>query len=137
METPERFELVNYTVQAGRVDLSLAAGKSRMRAVRVSLAETLLKRMSLKEWFAADESGKWPNCKVVLAEARRGEHAAVSAQGPERSILRRIFLGRRAARGLAWHCASSNALFAAQWIGREKELAEWERYEASFVCHGT
>ncbi len=135
MATPERFELVNYTVQAGRVDLTLEASAARMRAVRMSLAETLLKRRTLAQWHAADDAGKWPTCRVTRSETRRGEHAAVSAEGPERSIVRRLVRGRRAARGLAWHCPESNAVFSAQWLGRVKDLAEWERFAGSFVCH--
>lgn len=135
MHTPERYELVNYTVQAGRVDLSFAAGKSLMRAVRLSLAETLLKRMKLRDWYAADEIGKWPTCKVDVTDGKRGEHDSLTAQGPERSLIRRVFFGRRAARGTAWHCPQGNAIFAAQWLGREKDLAEWEAFAASFACH--
>ena len=135
MHTPERFELVNYSVQAGRVDLSLTASKARMRAVRVSLAETLLKRTKLRDWLAADEAGKWPTCKVEMAEGRRGAHEAVTAAGREKSIARRILYGRRAARGAAWHCPENNAIFAAQWIGLEKDLAEWEAFLNSFICH--
>jgi hypothetical protein len=134
-KVPEDYILLRHNIRAGRVELEFVGKRARVLAARVGLAETVLKRMSLLDWLKKDSSGQAPRCPPAFTETKRGEHAAVAVSGRERSLARRILGRRRVARGLAWHCEPSNAIYIARWFGREVNVPEFAAFAESFLCH--
>jgi len=134
-KVPEDYILLRHNIRAGRVELEFVGKRARVLAARVGLAETVLKRMSLLDWLKKDSSGQAPRCPPAFTETKRGEHAAVAVSGRERSLARRILGRRRVARGLAWHCEPSNALYIARWFGREEKVPDFAAFAESFLCH--
>ena len=136
-EVPEDYALLRHNIRAGRVELEFAGKRARAVAARVGLAETVLKKGSLLDWLKKDSTGQWPACAPAFIEKRRGEHAGVEFSGRERSLARRMLGRLRVARGLAWRCEPSNALYIARWLGREEDAPEFAAFAASFLCHET
>jgi hypothetical protein len=134
-QAPEEYSLLRHSLRAGRVELEFGGRRIRALAVRVGLAETVLRRESLLDWVKHDSAGPWPNCALDFAEAKRGEHAAISIAGRERSLARRILGRLRVTRGLAWHCDPANALYITRWFGREEFVSEFSPFSQSFLCH--
>ncbi len=135
LEVPEDYILLRHNIRAGRVELEFAGKRARALAVRVGLAETVLKKTSLLDWLKKDSTGQAPPCTPAFAETKRGEHAAVAVSGRERSLARRMLGRRRVARGLAWHCEASNSIYIARWFGREENVPEFDSFAESFLCH--
>jgi hypothetical protein len=134
-EVLEDYALLRHNIRAGRVELEFAGKRARILAARVGLAETVLKKMSLLDWLKKDSTGQSPACPLVFAETKRGEHATVEVSGRERSLARRMLGRLRVARGLAWHCEPSNALYIARWFGPEENVPEFSAFAESFLCH--
>jgi len=132
---PEEYALLRHSFRAGRVELEFGGQRTRALAARVGLAETVLKKSSLLDWMKKDSAGQRPACTLAFTEKERGEHAAVEVSGRERSLARGMLGRRRVARGLAWRCEPSNALYVARWFGREKDVAEFAAFAESFLCH--
>jgi hypothetical protein len=134
-QVPEEYSLLRHSLRAGRVELEFSSKRALALAARVGLAETVLRKSSLLDWAKKDSTGPWPACAPALAETKRGEHAAVAVSGRERSLARRMLGRLRVARGLAWHCEPSNALYVARWLGPEESVPEFAAFAESFLCH--
>jgi hypothetical protein len=134
-EVPKEYSLLRHSLRAGRVELEFACRRVRALAARVALAETVLRKESLLEWVKRDSAGPWPVCDQAFGETTRGDHAAVAFHGRERSLAGRMLGRLRAARGLAWHCDPSNALYIARWFGLEESVPEFAALAESFLCH--
>jgi hypothetical protein len=134
-EVPEDHVLLRHNIRAGRVELEFAGKRACVLAARVGLAETVLKKTSLLDWLKKDSTGRLPACLMAFAETKRGNHAAIEITGCERSVARRMLGRLRVARGLAWHCEPSNALYLARWLGREENVSEFAAFAGSFHCH--
>ncbi len=135
IEVPENYALLRHSIRAGRVELEFAGKRARAVAARVGLAETVLKKSSLLDWLKKDSKGWWPACSLAFAERKRGEHANVEVSGGERSLARKTLGRLRVARGMAWHCEPSNALYVARWFGRKDAASEFAAFAESFLCH--
>jgi hypothetical protein len=133
---PNRYVLYRHSLHAGRMEMEFRAGKCRAVAVRLGLAETLLKRTKLIDWLRQDLVGQFPHAKVNYAEIERAGQWCVEATGVERFGWRRFFGKGIPVRLLAWHCPEQNAILIARWKGPESHLPDFDAFTTSFVCPG-
>jgi hypothetical protein len=129
---PERFRCRRNSLHAGRLEFEFEDGRVRLTALRMNLAETVLRSKSLSEWAREQLKLKKRDTFESKERSFRG-HAACDAEGIRKGFL--PLVGRRRFRVLAWHCAESNALYLAQRSGPVSGAADLETFAESFRCH--
>lgn len=130
-DVPESFRHRRDSLQAGRLEFEFEEGRNRLTALRMNLAETVLRAKSLADW--AREQCKLKKRDEFEAQERSFKgHAACEAEGFRKRLL--PFGAPSRFRVLAWHCTESNALYLAGLSGTVG--GELERFAESFGCHG-
>ncbi len=131
---PPAFSLEQHEFSAGRDEMVFAARNRRAVAVRIGLAEVVLKRRSLEQAIRRDPIARYWRFDGAFAKAVAGEHAALESRVRPKRIIARLW-PKSPNRVRAWHCEESNALYLAGWRGPRGEEEEFETFVASFVCH--
>jgi hypothetical protein len=134
-DVPEGYLLLDHALKAGRLDFTFRAGRISARAVRVGLAEIVLREQSLADWLKKDAAGLFPGGELTCAETAFRQHPAVEIAGRRRSRWHAIIRRSASIRCRAWHCAQTNAIYVARWVGPEDLLPQYETFAGSFVCH--
>ena len=128
---PASYALRSDELSAGRLELVFRGGGRLARALRVSFAEQLLRRQSLREWFkqnleqhyrlghATVTEAAWKGCDAIEAAPRR--RGGLSAALAGRSVHCR-----------AWHEPRANAIYVAYWRGPPKAEGEFDAFADSF-----
>jgi len=80
-----------YSLRAGRAELDFRARRATARAVRVGLAEIVLRKKSLTDWLKADPVAVFGRSRVTFAESTVRGHPAVEVQGRLRRLIRGLF----------------------------------------------
>jgi hypothetical protein len=127
-ETPSRFSLSDHAVKAGRLEFAFHSSGERLRAIRFSLAETILRDNSLLDWVQEDRAKA---LTVWNMKWRQEDSSVVHAVGHRKGI---IGLVRRKARTWcrAWHVEEANALYIAQGSGLGENAGVFETFADSF-----
>jgi len=146
-DVPERYTLTTYQLRAGRLEMDFRAKGVLASAVRVGLADIVLRERSLADWLKNDPVAVFGRGELTLADTAVRGHAGAQIEGMRRRLLRRFFslvlrseLLRRvvkepAIRCRAWRCEPSNSIYVARWLGPDKNLPEFETFANSFICH--
>jgi len=128
----ERYMCDRHSLRTGRLEFDFRCGRRQLRAVRVSLAGTLLRKTTLADWARSEARlGKGDRTETLEAEFK--SHPAADIRGTRAGRL--PYIGRRKLRLLAWHCAESNALYLAHGSGPAREPEEFTAFADSFACH--
>ncbi|NLW50065.1 MAG: hypothetical protein GXY85_04370 [Candidatus Brocadiaceae bacterium] len=136
LQTPERLRLAESSLQSGRIRLSFARGPSRLEFTRVSLADVLLARQSLADWFRTMHARRLRRRRFVVEEAPVRGHAGLRVHGRRRLLLdpgRPVGRGR-VLRAACWHCEETNRLFLCAFDGLARDLAWFEPAVEAFEC---
>ena len=130
-DVPEAFGCRRHSLQAGRLEFEFEDRRVRLTALRMNLAETILRSKSLEEW-ARDQCKLKKGDTFEPKERSFKGHPACEAEGVRRRLL--PFGGDPRFRVLAWHCPESNALYLARRTGPVSG-ADLETFAESFRCH--
>ena len=126
--TPLRFSMSDYAANAGRLAFAFRHGRTRLRAIRVSLAETLLRDHALVDWVRKDVRKDFSDW--VMAWPTGTDVREFTATGRRRRLA-----GWCLRRHRAWcrvrHAPAANALYIAEWFGRERDEDAFNAFAAS------
>jgi hypothetical protein len=138
LRTPVALHLTGSSLQSGCIRLTFGKGRSRLEFVRVSLAEVLLARQGLAEWFRHFHGRRLRRRRFTLEDAAVHGHAGLRATGRRWALLDpgRLFGGGRVLRAACWHCDATNRLFLCAFDGRRRDVDWFEPAVAGFFCCG-
>lgn len=131
---PQGYVLSQHSLQAGRSEFDFVQGPAAARALRLGLAELVLERRTLLDWVRQDTLGEFRRSDVEFRETTLHGHPGVEAAGRERRTAR-FFRAPRLIRLHAWHCAESNALYGARWLGPADAESGFRLFADSLQCH--
>ena len=134
--TPSGLPLVRKSLQSGCVRMAFGGRSTRLEFVRVSLAETLLRRKSLKEWFGEFYGRSLKRRSYDASEATLKGHAGLQAEGRPWLLVNPLALigRRRVLRAACWHCETSNRLFICRFDGPAAQVGLFGEAVAGFKC---
>lgn len=122
---------------AGRPQLLFTCGNDEMEVARVSLAEMVFRKSSLRPWFETFFAKALRRFRYeVRAEEYRG-HPALQCVGIQRVGVRPLDLlrRRRYQRALAWHCAATDKLFVVRAVTAVPGEPQVQACADSIHCH--
>ena len=134
--SPRRLPLRSSSLQAGCIRMQFGAGRTKLELVRLSLAEVLLRRRGLEEWF---RSFYGPSLKRrsyrIVPDSFRG-HQALALSGRAWLVVNPLAVAgrRRVVRAACWHCERTNRLFICGFDGPEAEQETFERARDGLRC---
>ena len=132
---PEEYELRMHTFKPGRMEMRFQSHGASAQALRVGLAEMLLRGQSLRDWLRKEPLAKSWRLKVELNDTTFHAHPAVEVTGVHRRSLAGLITRSRVVRCLTWHCEPANAIYVAYWTGSRKAQDQFAAFANSFVCH--
>jgi hypothetical protein len=136
--TPVAMRLTGSSLQSGCIRLTFGKRGARLEFVRASLAEVLLARQSLADWFRTFHARRLRRRRYVGEEATVHGHPGLRVTGRRWALLDPgRLLGRgRVLRACCWHCDATNRLLLCAFDGREKGADCFEPALESFRCCG-
>ncbi len=133
---PEGLVLKRRDLKAGGVRMKFAGKSCVVEFVRVSLAQVVLERTGLEEWFRDFYAAflKWRLCEVEQAQVKG--HPGLRLRGRARLAVNplRIVGRRRVVRAACWHCEPTNRLMICSFDGLERRANFFEEALESFRC---
>jgi len=136
--TPEGLRLLKPSLQSGCVRMLFGAGRTRLEFVRASLAEVVLARRQLVDWFREFYRPALKRRSYELREERIRSHPGVRLEGRPWLLVNPLrLIGRKmVVEGVCWHCEATNRLFVCCYDGPEAGREELARAVEAFVCCG-
>jgi len=128
---PASYTLHSEELSAGRLQLVLRGGGRLARALRVSFAEQILRRQSLREWFKQNLEQHYRRGHATPTETTWKGSDAVEAAPRRRGGLSAALAGR-SVYCRAWHDTRANAIYVAYWRGPPKAEGEFDAFADSF-----
>jgi hypothetical protein len=138
LRTPVALRLTGSSLQTGCIRLTFGKGRSRLEFVRVSLAEVLLARQSLADWFRSFYGRHLRRRCFALEDAVVHGHRGLRVSGRPWAVLDvgRLVGSGRLLRAACWHCDASNRLFLCAFDGRQRDVEWFEPAVEAFRCCG-
>jgi len=135
---PDSFYLETSSLKTGCLEMCFDDRKDEMEAVRVSLAEVLLKKNRLEDWFTEFYAKRLKRMEVELSREKFKGHEAVRCRATSsiRRNLLKIFQSKRYLNSLAWHCRDSDKLFIFRVTSSKQDDQRLEEYAQLVQCHG-
>jgi hypothetical protein len=133
---PAGFELHKRVLQAGCVRMTFRAGRARLEFVRAAMAQVLLAKRDLADWFREFYARQLKRRTYSLRPGNVKGHPAVEVEGrPWRWLNPLAAFGRRKIlRGACWHCEASNRLLICCLDGPARHEALLKDAVDSFRC---
>ena len=128
---PASYALHSEELSAGRLQLVFRGGGRFARAIRVSFAEQVLRRQSLREWFKQNVEPHYRLGRATVTEAAWKGCDAVEARPQRRRGLSAALAGR-VVHCRAWHEPDANAIYVGYWRGPPKAEGEFDAFAGSF-----
>jgi hypothetical protein len=121
-QSPEVLPPAQQKLTAGAVRMRFGGWLTRMEFVRASLAQVVLARKSLEDWFTDFYSKELKRRSWQVEPCRVKGHQGLRVQGRPWLLVNPLrLLGRpRVMRGRCWHCEQTNRLFICQFDGPEQ-----------------
>ena len=135
-ESPAALMLRDYSLKAGRVRMEFARPWTRLELVRMSVAEVLLARKSLEEWFREVFARVLKRRSISVRGAEVKGHPGVRVDGRAWLVVNPTgLLGRRRiVRGTCWHCEETNRLMFCCFNGPQARASMFQRAVDAFPC---
>jgi len=146
VEVPRRYRLEKHKMMSAYLLLSFADGSRRIAIERYGLADTLLRSISLEEWFrrtyARDIKGYGFQIYPLSAD---GIHEEISLEGYKLRFIDRIPLSilgvldlivrRRRMSARIWRCRESNRIFVVRSVAKVDTSKIVQDIASSIRCH--
>jgi len=134
---PKGLVLEKTSLKAGCYEVLLADKASEIEVIRLSIAATLLKGRSLKDWFFEFYKKRLGRLDVRVAAARTGGHEGIEVVATPKGNRRvlPLFRSKTVLRARCWHCDEGDKLYIFRVTSREPQDARCERYAQKVRCH--
>ncbi|MBL7222268.1 MAG: hypothetical protein ISS72_00305 [Candidatus Brocadiae bacterium] len=125
-------------LKTGCLQLAFRDGRDDLEVTRFSLAEIVLRRAPMDEWFRGQFAKALKGFRTTLAEEAYREHASLRCTGMLRARSRPFGLLRRRRYVTArlWHCPECDKLFAVRLVGDVPDDSRVDAIADTVVCHG-
>jgi len=134
-ETGPKYKLSDYDFDAGRSLIILEDGPAKIEAVRLGLANVVLRKKTIKDVVLKDAIGKsWSKTSEFTPVTMNG-HRGFDVRVVHPTILTRLFRRNKPVFARIWECEESNTIHAVSWRGPEVRKEEFDRLVESFQCH--
>jgi len=133
---PADLPLRNSSLKAGCIRMLFKDRKRRLEFVRMSLAQVVLARKSLREWFEEFYSGRLRKYRSDIEEKTVQGHDGLTVWGSPKLLSNPVgIVGcRRTLRVGCWHCEQTNRLMLCAFEGPDRHEEVFSDALASFVC---
>ena len=142
---PADFKLESQELKSGHIQLSFQKEKDVCRVQRLSLAQMLLKRGELKEWYPVFFKKQLRDMEAELSAEGVREHSGLRVAGKPRSRWRQLlrplpFINPRPRQymdSLVWHCDRANKICVVDHLYRKKDQRGdlTDRVTDGYICH--
>lgn len=134
--TPAELALRQQSLKAGCIRMAFAGRCGTLEFVRASLAEVVLARSSLRQWFEEFYEKALRRRSFRIEEQQIKGHTGLSVEGKARFTVNplRLFGRRRALRAACWHCDETNRLMICAFDGLKRDAGIFPDALASFRC---
>lgn len=143
IEIPENFRLTEQKVFSGHLRLVFHNKGEKIIVDRWGLADTVMKRLSLEDWFRNQTQTSLKNLELQQSALPSG-HSLLFAKGPL-GLLSKIqalrdssgLPGRFASQyaGGVWECPETNRIYSVQYWHRTNNASLWDDLVQSCNCH--
>ncbi|HOX40100.1 MAG TPA: hypothetical protein PL033_19115 [Candidatus Brocadiia bacterium] len=135
---PERFRLERPTLRTGCLEMVFRHRESLIEVVRVSLAEEVLRGVTLIEWFKTFYGRRIEDFRREITESKHRGHEALECEGEmlwhrRASVLFRPYYMR----AIAWRCSEEDKLYIFRWSAIKSPANEFEKFAGKVQCHET
>jgi len=129
---PGDFKMEGYSLLAGSVKITFSRRGQELTVNKFSLARTVLREESLKDWVLRHFKGELKNFGCDIKEREIHGHPGLMVAGERKGLLTRKFWKRKALL-YCWFCQDSNKLLVIlNKFQREDEIEEVAR---GVLCH--
>ena len=142
---PTDFKLESHELKSGHIQLSFEKGKQICRVQRLSLAQLLLKKRELSDWYPVFFKKQLRDMDVEVAAEEVDGHPGLRMTGKPRSRWRQILRPlpwinprpRQYMDGRAWHCEATSKICIVEHLFRKKDQRGdlTERIADGYLCH--
>ena len=134
--TPSGMKLQKQELKTGCVRMSFAGAGGELEFARMSVAQVVLAKSTLEEWFTGFWGKLLRQYRYTIGERDIKNHAGLEVAGVAsvlRSPLR--FIGRRRRlRAACWHCEETNSLFVCSRSSRSDDEERFREAVHDFRC---
>ena len=121
--SPEGYNLSRSDLKAGCVRMEFRKGAARLEFVKASLAQVVLGKRPIGDWFREFYAKQLKRRKVTLEEAEVKGHQGVQVRGRAWRLVNPLAAvgRRRIVSGACWHCQETNRLLICCLDGPARE----------------
>jgi len=136
--SPKGMTLRRHELKTGCIRMLFAQKQAELEFVRVSLAQVLLSRQSLDEWFRVFYAPELKRWRLENARIEHARHPILGLRGRPGLIARLTnpFGRRKQIQVACWHCTQSNRLFIVRHSGPATQQEVFRRAVQSLKCCG-
>lgn len=143
---PKGYMLLSHEIKSGYIRLSFEGRRTELEILRWSLANVILDKRDLKDWYVANFKARRRGFrpKFELRDWSEGPHEFVLLDGRKGRPIDRIgyrieklfgLTGKYFIWGKAWHCLESNKIYAVELLGPEKSRGILDLVSEGIRCH--
>ena len=134
--SPAEIPLKRAHLKTGCIRLLFEKKGRQLEFVRVSLAEVLLGRQDLEEWFSEFYESELKHWGANITDRNWKEHAGLAVEGEPPLIFNpgRLLGRRKTFRAAVWHCAPSNRIFIVRYSGRGTDAETFREAVSGTAC---
>jgi len=134
--TPEPFLLDEHSLKTGCLEMRFYDRRDEMEAVRVSLAEVILKNESMEAWFRKfyRKRLKGFECKITHVEDDRHPEMLCHGRVPLKKRLHKVFQKPRYIHCRVWRCLNSEKIFLFRVTSTNEKDENFEGYSKLVRC---
>jgi len=136
--SPEGMRLRSHGLKTGCIRMAFSGKAGELEFVRVSLADMILQKKGLKEWFESFYVGPLKHYLTKTQNKQVRGHDGLEVSGKARLLANPFgILGRRrAVRAVCWHCEDTNRLFICRFSSAAGGQDGIDRAVENFRCCG-
>lgn len=142
---PADFKLESHELKSGHIQLNFEKGKQICRVQRLSLAQLLLKKRELSDWYPVFFKKQLRDMDVEIVAQDVKAHPGLWVTGKPRSRWRQLLRPlpwinprpRLYMDGRVWHCQATSKICVVEHLFRKKEQGGelTERIVDGYFCH--
>ena len=142
--SPPRFSLESYELKSGHLRLCFQRGQDILQVDRLSLAQVLLKRRTLLDWYKEFFRKSLRQVNLDFRETQVGNHPGLLLSGKPKSRWRGLLMPlpfwnvrpRLNMEARVWTCNHENKIYAVHaYYKKQKDAPDIENVWRSVICH--
>ena len=142
--SPPLFSLETYDLKSGHLRLCFQHGQNILQVDRLSLAQVLLKRRTLLDWYQEFFRKSLRQVNLDARESSVGSHPGLLLRGKPKSRWRGLLMPlpfwnvrpRLNMEARVWICNQVNKIYAVHtYYKKQKDAADIENARRSVICH--